>query len=433
MKILITGLALLILLAGGAVAFISLDNEEIVENESAPEEQETDVVAEEEAPAAPTEPVPLPDVELTDEIVTFETGKEVTFSVAEPFDMTIAAAELGKVRFMTMSPDGRLFVPDLVDYLLSREGRIIILEDFNEETKQFETTHTYLSGLRGPNSVAFYTDESGDDWIYIALTAHLVRYPYEAGDTEPSGEPEIVFEFPNTQSEEAKSVVWHITRTINFHEGRVYISVGSGCNACEQEPGEMRGMVFSMNPDGTDARVYADGLRNAVGITWAGDTLYATENGADHLGINAPDERLYELVEGEHYGWPYCYERDGERVLDDSVAWENPIDCEEVPPSLAAFPPRSAPLGLAYFAEAHPMLEGSFLVALHGSFDATVKRGYQLVRVSKDGDAQVFMDGFQSEDGERLLRPVDILQIDENSFFMTDDYGGRVYYVSASE
>ena len=48
-----------------------------------------------------------------------------------------------------------------------------------------------------------------------------------------------------------------------------------------------------------------------------------------------------------------------------------------------------------------------------------------------DGTQEIFMEGFLGEDGKRFGRPVAILQNDENSFFFTDDFGGRLYYVYA--
>lgn len=368
-------------------------------------------------------------LELQSKTVSLDDGTELSFRIPTEYSLQVAAEDLGKARFMTWSPDGRLFVPDIVDYQLSREGKLFVLEDFSEETGRFETKHTYLSGLRGPNSVAFYTDEDGQDWLYIALTAHLVRYPYNAGDTEPSGEAETVTEFPNQQSPGEVSVVWHITRTIFFHEGRLYVSVGSGCNSCEELAGEMRAMIYSMNPDGSDKRVEGEGLRNTVGITMANNDLYATANGVDHLGINIPDEMLYKVENGKHYGWPYCYVEDGKNVADTSTVWNNPINCEDAPLPTATFEARSAPLGLRYFDERfHSSLADSFLVALHGSFDPSVGAGYEIRRVTKDGQQELFMDGFL-QNGKQIARPVDFLQYNNNSFFFTDDHGGRIFYM----
>lgn len=373
-----------------------------------------------------SEPAPITLVEKT---VDLGNGETATLRMPDAFEVTVAAEGLGKARFMAMSPDGRLFVPDMVNYNLSRQGKVYALGEFDPETGTFAEKQTYLSGLRTPNDLLFYTDESGQDWLYLALTEHLVRYRYEPGDAAPQGPPEVIVEFPNQQSPGEVSVVWHITRSLSFHDGRIYIAVGSGCNACEQLAGDLRGMVYSVLPDGSDRKVYADRLRNAVGLTWAGDTLYATANGVDHLGTDRPDETLYALSEGLSLGWPYCYEQDGEVLPDTSRTWDDPIPCEEVPRSFAAFPPRSAPLGVEYFEDAHPILENAFLVALHGSFDVNVGSGNQVVRVKEDGSQEVFMDGFFDDAGERIIRIVDFLEHGEDSFFMSDDQGGRIFFV----
>lgn len=361
-------------------------------------------------------------------------GREEVLQIPEGLTLTVAMHGLGKARFMAMSPDNRLFVPDMVDYKLSHQGKLYVLDGFNPETGTFAKKSVYLSGLRGPNSALFYTDENGQDWLYVALTAHLLRYKYEPGDLRPSSAPEVVIEFPNTQTPGETSVVWHITRTIHERDGRIYIAVGSGCNSCEQVEGDMRGMIYSILPDGSDVEIYAHNIRNGVDFTWdSAGLMHATANGVDHLGTDRPDEVMYQVPKGITFGWPYCYESKGEIVPDTSQEWENPINCEDAPRSFASFPPRSAPLGIDYFGgDFHPLVADSFLVALHGSFEVTVGTGNQIVRVAPDGTQEVFMDGFLTPDGRRIIRVVDFLKLTNDSFFFSDDQGGRIFYAKAS-
>lgn len=377
-------------------------------------------------------PQPLASVTLATTTVDLGGGETAALRMPEGYEAVVAAEGLGKARFMAMSPDNRLFVPDMVNYSLSHDGKVFVLDGFDPVTGKFAKKSVYLSGLRTPNDLLFYTDENGQDWLYVALTARLVRYKYEPGGMAPSEPPEIVVEFPNEQSPGEVSVVWHITRSLTLHDGRIYIAVGSGCNACEQLSGDMRAMIYSVRPDGSDAKVYADHLRNGVGMAWAGDTLYATANGVDHLGTDAPDEMLYELHEGIKLSWPYCYEKDGEILPDTSRTWKNAFSCEGVPHAFAAFPPRSAPLGIEYFEDAPPVLKGAFLVALHGSFDVSVMSGNEVVRVDEAGTTETFIDGFFDEAGSRIIRIVDFLEYDENSFFMSDDQGGRIFFVRSA-
>ena len=421
-------ITLIVLVVLGTGAYYALPYMETFFEPEEPLSTTTLPIVDDESVVEDTEPQELILKETT---ITLNDGSDVTFELAEPFDIAVAAEGLGKVRFMAMSSDKRLFVPDMVNYNLAHTGKLHVLEDFNEETLEFETINTYLSGLRGPNSVAFYTDKKGQEWLYLALTKNLIRYPYEQGDLEPSDEGEIVAEFPNKQSPGEESVVWHITRTIFFHNDRVYVSVGSGCNSCEQLAGDMRAMIYSMKPDGSDERVEGDGLRNTVGIGMAEGELYATANGVDHLGQNAPEEMFYKIERGENYGWPYCYAQNGKMVPDTSQDWDTPLSCDEVPSPLTTFAPHTAPLGLKYFEKAHKTLEGTFLVALHGAFKQEDNAPPEIIRVTKDGEKGVFMTGFELKDGSRTARPVDFLQVDENSFFFTDDHAGRIYYVYA--
>ena len=69
-----------------------------------------------------------------------------------------------------------------------------------------------------------------------------------------------------------------------------------------------------MNPDGTEQREFARGLRNAVGLKWIGNFLWASNQGSDHLGLNRPDETFYALKDGADYGWPYCHSANGKII-----------------------------------------------------------------------------------------------------------------------
>ena len=117
-------------------------------------------------------------------------------------------------------------------------------------------------------------------------------------------------------------------------------------------------------------------------------------------------------------------------MTDSTQTWQRDYDCEAAPEPLAVFPARSAPLGITYFDHAsHGALRNSFLVALHGSFEPQMMSGYQIVRVEVDGTQSLFMDGFQLPDATRIARPMAFLQYDKNSFFFTDDHGGRIYFM----
>jgi glucose/arabinose dehydrogenase len=365
--------------------------------------------------------------------ITLANGKSFTLNLRDGFAINVAAQGLKRVRFMAKSPDNRFFVTDMLNLSDNQRGVVYILDEFDQETRKFKRVIPYLTGLRNPNSVAFYTDSQGNNWFYLALTDRLVRYPYEAGANKPTSQPEVLATFPD-YGLGYKYGGWHLTRTIAVGDnGKIYVSVGSSCNACEEKE-EVRATIVEMDPDGKNSHYFARGLRNAVGLKWTGGRLFATNMGADHLGVNRPADTMTEIRGGANYGWPYCYQTGAKILVDEKL---NPqgtkFDCRKSPAASVAFPAHSSPLGLEHFgSDADPALRGLYLVALHGSTSKSLRRGYKVVSVSTEtGRVEDFLTGFL-EGTVVHGRPADIFRIDANGFFMTDDRAGVIYYVSAS-
>ena len=354
--------------------------------------------------------------------------RSFALNLPREFTVTVAAQGLKRVRFMAKSPDGRVFVTDMYNLTDNTRGVVYILDEFDPATKTFKKIIPYLTGLRNPNSVAFHTDRTGTHWFYLALTDRLLRYKFTTGETSPTAEPEVLATFPD-YGLSYKYGGWHLTRTIAFGNGKLYVSVGSSCNACEEKE-QIRASVIEMDADGKNQRQFARGLRNAVGLKWFDNRLYATNMGADHLGIHKPADTMYALANNTHYGWPYCYQSGRARVRDQRF---NPagrkMNCRKMPLAAAVFDAHSSPLGLEYFDNINTVLKGSTLVGLHGSTNKSLKRGYKVVRVHENSSApEDFITGFL--DGLRVNgRPVDIMNIGNDEFLLTDDHAGAIYHV----
>ena len=354
--------------------------------------------------------------------------RSFALNLPREFSISVAAQGLKRVRFMSKSPDGRIFVTDMYNLADNTKGVVYILDEFDPATKTFKKITPYLTGLRNPNSIAFYTDQTGTEWFYLALTDRLLRYKFTRGETSPTSEPEVLATFPD-YGLSYKYGGWHLTRTIAFGNAKLYVSVGSSCNACEEKE-EVRASIIEMDPDGKNQRQFVNGLRNAVGLKWIDNQLYATNMGADHLGIHKPADTLYALADKLHYGWPYCYQSGSTRVIDPRF---NPagkkMNCRKMPLAVAAFDAHSSPLGLEYFGRTNAVLKGSILVGLHGSTKESLKRGYKVVRVRENKSTpEDFITGFL--DGVKVKgRPVDIMNTGNDEFLLTDDRAGAIYYV----
>lgn len=374
--------------------------------------------------------------------ISLANGKSFDLNLPEDFGISVAAQGLKRVRFMAVSPDSRIFVTDMYNLTDNTKGVVYILEDFDPEAKTFKKVTTYLKDLRNPNSIAFHTDQSGVAWFYLALTDRLLRYKYEAGENAPSSQPEVLATFPD-YGLSYKYGGWHLTRTIAFGDnGKLYVSVGSSCNACEEKE-DVRASVIEMDADGKNRHEFSRGLRNAVGLRWIKDRLMATNMGSDHLGDHKPADTMYVVKEGTNYGWPYCYQSGVARLEDRQFnLGGKKLNCKKVPVAFAAFDAHSSPLGFEFFSslDLGPVsksgyggpLRDAFLIALHGSTKKNLNRGYRVVRVPEnskpDDRPQDFINGFMVA-GKVNGRPCDILSYGVNGFLLTDDHAGVVYYV----
>lgn len=365
---------------------------------------------------------------LVDQRISLKNGKSFTLKVAEGYEMIPAMEGLKRVRFFAKAPDGRIFVTDMYNLADGTRGTVYILDGWNAETGKFSKLIPYMTKLRNPNSVQFYRDANGQNWFYLAETHQLTRRKFNAGETKPTdNRPEVLATFPD-YGLSYKYGGWHLTRTISFSpDGRLYVSVGSSCNSCVEKE-KIRASIISMNPDGSDQREFAKGLRNAVGLRAIGKYVFATNQGSDHLGLQKPDETFYALKEGADYGWPYCHSSNGKIFADPKI--KRPSGCTNVATPYAFFPSRSSALGFDYFddADADPLIKNAFLVSLHGSTDKNMGHGYKVVIMRKGEKLQDMITGFL-QNGKVVGRPCDIMKIDASSFLLTDDFTGIVYLV----
>ena len=379
---------------------------------------------------------------LVPQKITLKSGRSFTLNVADGFIVTPAAEGLKRVRFFAKSPDGRIFVTDMFNLTDNKRGVIYILDGWDEASGKFAKVIPYLTGLHNPNSVQFYRDAGGQDWIFIAETEKLTRRKFTSGETKPTdNNPQTLATFPD-YGLSYKYGGWHLTRTVAFGaNGKLYVSVGSSCNSCVEKEA-VRASVIEMNPDGTDQRQIAKGLRNAVGLKWIGDSLYATNQGSDHLGTAKPDETFYRLVARESapsatadgtnkstadYGWPYCHSSNG-KIFADPVL-KRPEGCRNVVAPYAFFPARSSALGFDWFGDDSPSaVRNAFVVSLHGSTNKRIGHGYKIVVMRPGKTLQDFITGFL-QNGVVVGRPCDIFKLGPDSFLFTDDNKGIVYLV----
>ncbi len=350
--------------------------------------------------------------------------------IPEGYKISVAAEGLDRPRFFTKSPDGRLFITDMYDRTDNTKGKIYILENWNEKTKQFDKITTFMEYLRNPNQVAFY--QRNNQWyIYIAETHQLTYYTYNSGDNKPSGITYTIATFPD-YGLSYKYGGWHLTRSIAFNKDKLYVSVGSSCDACVEKE-EIRATITEMNPDGSNKKIIARGVRNAVGLKFINNELWATNMGRDNRGPDMPEEQLMKIDRGAFYGWPYYYQYKNKIIADTAFKKAvHPAWVKRPPISKWGIKAHSAPLGFDYFKNfSDSLLNNSFITALHGSTSVWRQRGNAVVQMLSNGTYREIVTGFlqgKTED-KRYGRPCDVIQSGNNGFFISDDKNGVIYYV----
>jgi glucose/arabinose dehydrogenase len=434
----------------------------------------------------------------TPHTLAYAPGRSITLTLPDSFDIDVAASGLRRVRFFALSPDKRIFVTGMHDLDDNRLGSVFILEGWDEQAHKFTHVTHYLDHLRNPNNLAFWTDPATHQtWLYLPLTDKLVRYRYHAGDLAPTSPPETLMRFPD-YGLSYKYGGWHLTRTVAIAPGannkpRVFIAAGSSCNYC-QEREVLRAAIVSMDPDGKNPTLIAQGMRNAVDLHYVPaveeGSLFATNMGDDHLGDKLPEDTFFRVNVAPpaplNYGWPTCYFAQGRASLDitplptfnnpaliaptpsaprDSVYGKqagvaasgtnlaaggghgampdpnadlgrapSPLrSCAQVPVAYTTFAAHSSPLGFAYFSGSDDVLKNTFLVALHGASHPHIGTGYRVVCFTpQDRAPRDFITGFLTLDRGRPVvhgRPCGILRVGPDSFLVTDDYLGLVYFI----
>lgn len=360
-------------------------------------------------------------------------GLSFTLNVPQGYHINVAYEGLKRLRFLTKSPDGRLFATDMYNQSDNKRSKVYIFDGWDNNAKRYTKVYTYLQGLHNANMVAFYK-LNGKDVIYVPETGKLSYYEYKAGDTVAPGNPVVVATFPD-YGLSYKYGGWHMTRSIAFNNNKLYVSVGSSCNNCIEKE-NVRATVIEMNPDGSNQRIYASGLRNSVGIKWVNNELWATSMGCDLLGPDKPEDLFLKVQPGKHYGWPYYFQYNKKIwpnvAMMDSAKTANVKLPAPPPVAFCGFKAHSAPLGLDYFKNfSDPQLNNRFLVALHGSTSVWRQRGNAVVKINPDGTYTEVVSGFLKgkEKTDRMGRPCDVMMQDNHSFFITDDHNGVLYYV----
>ncbi len=220
---------------------------------------------------------------------------------------------------------------------------------------------------------------------------------------------------------------------------KVYVAIGEPYNVPPPERlAEFTkagvGSITRMDADGKNREIYANGIRNSVGLDFApGDkTLWFTDNQVDGMGDDVPPGEIDHATKmGENFGFPW-YGGGHTRTKDYA---------DQTPPAGVVFPAveeaaHAADLGMTFYSgRMFPAkYKGAIFSAQHGSWNRTDPVGARVMvtTIDKDGLAksEPFAQGWLDSDGSYLGRPVDVAQLRDGSLLVSDDFTGALYRIT---
>jgi glucose/arabinose dehydrogenase len=342
------------------------------------------------------------------------------------FRVDVFAHDLLGPRLMRVSPSGDLFVAE------SQAGRVRVLRAA-DGTHAVERDSIFASGLDRPFGIAFYPPGPDPQWVYVADTNDVVRFPYRNGDVTARGPAQTIV--PTLTG--ARQGHWTRDVAFSLDGRRMFVSVGSASNVAEGDSDERdRADVLVFDPEGHGKQVYASGIRNCVGLAVHASTgdVWCSTNERDGLGDDLVPDYLTRVRPGGFYGWPWFYLGDHE---DPRHAGErHDLAGSAIVPDVL-LQAHSASLEMTFYeASAFPArYRGNAFASLHGSWNRGKRTGPKVITLPLEhgvptGEYEDFMTGFVVNDDEVWARPVGVAVGHDGALFVSEDGNGTVWRIA---
>jgi len=371
-------------------------------------------------------------------------------TVPDNFTVTAIATDLKVPRQTLVLPNGDILVAegkggnapklkpkDVIAGYIKAQGntsvkggdRLTLLRDADGDGT-YELQTVFADDLNAPYGLAFH-----DGNLYVANQDSVVRFAYEEGQTEASGEPTKVTDLPSEINHH-----WTKAMTISPDGQYLYVGIGSNSNITERgmDAEVDRAMVWQIDAETGAHKPYATGLRNptALAIQPGSGELWAVVNERDELGENLVPDYLTSVKEGGFYGWPYSYW--GQNV-DDRV---RPQDPDKVAAAITpdyALGSHVAALGVDFsIPELGEQFADGVFVGEHGSWNREDPSGYKVVFVPfsngrPSGEPVDFVTGFRTDEGKTRGRPVGVTVDPKGAVIVADDLANVVWRVTRNQ
>ncbi|MEH2419588.1 MAG: PQQ-dependent sugar dehydrogenase [Nostoc sp.] len=369
-------------------------------------------------------------------------------------------ARIAGARFMAVAPNGNLLVSQ------PNSGKVLIVRANGNKDPIISN---FVTGLRRPHDIVFHTINN-TTYLYISETNQINRFIYKYGDITAQNRQIVVARLPDSSTSELKGAYGHELKNIALDTNhKLYVSIASTCNAClaDTVSNPRRAAIYQYNADGSNPRLFAQGLRNAEGLALVPGTndLWVAVNNRDNIRYpfkdatnnygkiipsyvdNHPPEEFTRIRDGGNYGWPFCNPNpdtsNGFNFMpfdrDYQFNANGRVNCNAMDKIVKGIQAHSAPLGLTFLQKTNfpSLYSNGVVIGLHGSWNRQQITGYKLAYFPWDSTKKLpgnqidLVSGWVVAGTQQIWgRPVDTVVDQQGNLLISDDYSGTIYKLS---
>jgi glucose/arabinose dehydrogenase len=300
---------------------------------------------------------------------------------------TVYATGLRNASAFAVDPSGRLFVATSAASDHESDGIYLVARPGARPVK--------LAAVKGPLGLAWH-----DGTLYVAAIGRVLAFGHLDGTHFASRR--TILDGPVSGASTNGIVV--------TPDGRLLVSVSTTCDHCAPSS-PWAATIVSVRPDGSDLRLYADGIRAGYGLAYFPGTsdVFVSMNQRDDLGDRTPGDWLGLVRPGDDWGFPGCYGQPG-------------TACEGVPDPVGVLDEHAAAGGVAIVTGQLGATVGTAAIVAEWQSGKVVRVSLTKSGRTYSGSVEPFLTG--------IANPLPVIATKDGALLAGDWKTGTIYRIA---